>query len=75
MSLLLETSNMSNISHIYVGDFNIHLNNVDNPGTCTFSELLECFVFTNHENIAAHSSDNTLDLVISGDRNVIQHVD
>ena len=47
MSHLLETSVMDNICHIYVGDFNICLNNVDNPDTCTFNELLECFDVTN----------------------------
>ena len=75
MSQLLETLIRDNISHIYVGDFNLHLNNVDIPDTFTFNELLESFDLTNHVNFATHVSGNTLDLVISDDRDIIQHVD
>ena len=75
MSQFLEKSIMDNISHIYVGDFNLHINNVDNPDTCTFHELLECFDLTNHVNFAMHASGNTMDKVISNDRDIIQHVD
>ena len=46
MSQLLETSIMDNICPMYVGDFNLQLNNVDNPDICTFNEMLECFDIT-----------------------------
>ena len=75
MSQLLETSIMDNISHIYAGDFNICLNNVDSADICTYNELLECFDLTNHVNFATHTCGHTLDLVISDDRGIIQYVD
>ena len=61
--------------HIYAGVFNIHLNNEDNLHTLTFSELMECFDLTNHVNFATHTSGNTVDLVISNNIDMIQHVE
>ena len=75
MSQLVETLIIENIIHIYTGDFNIHLNSVDNPGTCTFSELLECFDLKIHTNFATCPSGNTVDLFISDNGDMIQHVD
>ena len=71
----IETLITDNISHISAGDFNLHLNNVDNPDTSTSNELLECFDSTNYVNFATCASGNTLDLVISDDRDMIQCVD
>ena len=64
-----------NISHIYAGDFNLYLNNEDDLDTCTFYEILECFDLTNNVNFATHTCGNTLDIVISDDRDMTQHLD
>ena len=75
MSHLLETSIVDNISHIYAGDFNLYHNNVDSQEMCTFNEPLECLDCTNHVDSATHDPGNTLDIVISDDSDIIQHVD
>ena len=66
---------MDNISYIYTGNFNPYFNNIDNPPICTFNELPDCFDLTNDILFATNASGNTLDLVILGDRDIMQHVD
>ena len=53
---------------ILVGDFNIHVDKLDEPDTVTFKDFLESFNLVNHVHFSTQKSHHTLDLVLS-DRN------
>ena len=48
---------------ILTGDFNIKMNNPDDPDMNTLSDLLDSFDLVNHVRFPTHRSMNTLDLV------------
>ena len=50
---------------IIMGDFNIHVNKIDDPNALAFQELLTSFSLHQYVNIPTHVSGNTLDLVIT----------
>ena len=50
---------------LIVGDFNIHVDNINNPRARSFSSLLESMDFTQHVNVPTHKRGHTLDLVIT----------
>ena len=59
---------------ILTGDFNIKMNNPDDPDMNTLSDLLDSFDLVNHVRFPTHRSMNTLDLVITcGDTNFIRN--
>ena len=59
---------------ILTGDFNIKMNNPDDPDMNTLSDLLDSFDLVNHVRFPTHRSMNTLDLVITcGDINFIRN--
>ena len=47
------------------GDFNIHINNKDDPDAKVFSDVMEALGLNKHINFSSHISDNTLDLVFT----------
>jgi hypothetical protein len=50
---------------IILGDFNIHVNNPDDPNTKTFSHLLSACGLYQHVQAPTHKSGNILDLLIT----------
>ena len=59
---------------ILTGDFNIKMNNPDDPDMNTLSDLFDSFDLVNHVRFPTHRSMNTLDLVItSGDTNFMRN--
>ena len=59
---------------ILTGDFNIKMNNPDDPDMNTLSDLLDSFDLVNHVRFPTYRSMNTLDLVITrGDTNFIRN--
>ena len=59
---------------ILTGDFNIKMNNPDDPDMNTLSDLLDSFDLVNHVRFLTHRSMNTLDLVIThGDTNFVRN--
>ena len=50
---------------LVVGDFNIHVDNPQDPSLRNFSDLLASLNFHQHVNVPTHQSGHTLDLVIS----------
>ena len=46
-------------------DFNIHINNKDDPDVEVFSDMMEALGLNQHINFSTHRSDNTLDLVFT----------
>ena len=65
LTTLLEAI-ITNTGNLYLmGDFNIKVNNTEDPQTQTFMDFLECFDLQNNVNFPTHLSGKTLDLVIS----------
>ena len=59
---------------IVVGDFNFHVNKVNNTKAKKFMEILDTFDMIQHIKSPTHKDGNTLDLLISGrDTNIIDH--
>ena len=56
---------------LFVGDFNIHMDNTLHPDTTTFLEFMESFDLRNHTNFAAHISNHYLDLALTEHRSTI----
>ena len=50
---------------LILGDFNIHVNNKDDPDAKVFSDMMEALGLNQHINFSTHRSDNTLDLVFT----------
>ena len=48
-----------------LGDFNIHINNKDDPDAKLFSDVMEALGLNQHINFSTHRSDKTLDLVFT----------
>ena len=50
---------------IIAGDFNLHVDDKDNPDAQMFVDLLTAFGLQNHIDFPTHKSKHTLDLIIS----------
>ena len=57
------TSMKSNI--MIIGDFSIHIENIANPDTMTFSDFLDSFSLQNHVNFPAHIANHHIGLCIA----------
>ena len=69
----------SNIVHdrgclILTGDFNIHMDNPENPDTIIFNDFLESFGLTNFVSFPTHQSNHTIDLMITHHSSIIKSV-
>ena len=47
------------------GDFNIHVNNLEDENACIFNDTLEAFGLVQHVKFSTHKAGNTLDLIIT----------
>ena len=56
------------------GNFNIHMDNLQNPDTIIFSDFLELFGLINFVGFPTHQSHHTLDLFITHQSSVIKSV-
>ena len=58
---------------IWVGDFNIHVNDVTNPDTFTVRDFLDTFNLKNMVSFLTHKSGHTINLVLQDlDANIVQ---
>ena len=58
---------------IWVGDFNIHVNDVTNPDTITFRDFLDSFNLKSMVSFLTHKSGHTIDLVLQDlDANIVE---
>jgi len=64
-SALLSSLTSSKSDYVITGDFNIHLDQPLDPLTQQFNSLLNSCNAVQHVNIATHSDNHTLDLVIT----------
>ena len=61
---------------LLVGDFNIHVDDHNNPDTITFNDFMESIGIRNHINFTTHTSHHTLDLVLTdGNDRLVSRVD
>ena len=61
---------------LLVGDFNIHVDDHNNPDTITFNDFMESIGIRNHINFTMHTSHHTLDLVLTdGNDRLVLRVD
>ena len=59
---------------LMLGDFNIHLDEENNPDTIIFNDFLESFGLTNYTTFFTHTAKHILDLVISNDSTLVHSV-
>ena len=64
-SIMEDTINLEQGRLLFVGNFNIHMDEPTQPDTITFLDWLESFNLTNRVTFGTHQSDHTLDLVIT----------
>ena len=64
-SIMEDTINLEQGRLLFVGDFNIHMDEPTQPDTITFLDWLESFNLRNHVTFSTHQSKHTLDLVIT----------
>ena len=64
-SIMEDTINLEQGRLLFVGNFNIHMDEPTHPDTMTFLDCLENFNLTNHVTFGTHQSDHTLDLIIT----------
>ena len=62
---LLEHRITSNIDLIFVDDFNIHIDKLDDPNTVLFNRLLLNFNLNQHISFPTHDSGHILNLIIT----------
>ena len=62
---LLEAKAISVNKLLVVGDFNFHMEDIENAGVCSFTDVLQTFDLHQHVNGATHMNGHTLDLVLS----------
>ena len=71
---LLEYNVANDRGHtILLGDFNIHLDDIHNPNTITFTDLLESLNLQNRVTFPTHIHNHALDLVIDDITSPIIH--
>ena len=54
---------------LLVGDFNVHVDNPDNPDTILLNDLLASYNLVNRINFPTHKHQHTLDLIIDNEDN------
>lgn len=59
-------------SLIIVGDFNIHLNNINDSDTKSFQSLLDSFMWCQHVKDMTHISGNLIDFCITSSNSILQ---
>lgn len=70
-SVFLESVVLCTEVLVIAGDFNLHVNDLDDADARRFSELLETFGLVQHVNFPTHISGNSLDLIITRSSNDI----
>ena len=74
-SSFLTDSEMRNDKNFYVGDFNFWLNDLNNPYTVEFLDIVSLFSLHNYVQCSTYDSGNTLHLVITkSDSTMINNV-
>ena len=72
---LLEGNIVHDCGHlILTSDFNIHMDNPENPDTIIFNDFLESFGLTNFVSFPTHQSNHTIDLMITHHSSIIKSV-
>ena len=72
---LLEGNIVHDHGHlILTGDFNIHMDNPENPDTIIFNDFSESFGLTNLVGFLTHQSNHTIDLTITHHSSIIKSV-
>ena len=75
LSDLLEENIVSDYGVLLLtGNFNIHMDNLQNPDTIIFSDFLESFGLINFVGFPTHQSCHTLDLFITHQSTIIKSV-
>ena len=75
LSDLMESNVFKDYGHpIIVCDFNIHVNNPENPATIIFNDFLESFALINFTTFPTHASRHTLNLVITSSHGLIKSI-
>ena len=62
---LLEFHISSKVDLIFIGDFNIHVDDLNNPNSLYFLKLLNTFNLCQHVSFPTHNSGHILDLIIT----------
>ena len=65
LSAVFEQLTTYNCSVVVCGDFNIHVDQTDDPNAVRFHQLLESFGYVQHVTGQTHAAGHTLDLVIT----------
>ena len=72
LATILESNiNIDKGKLLMLGDFNIHLDEENNPDTITFNNFLESFGLINYTTFFTHTAKHILDLVISNDSTLV----
>ena len=75
LATILESNiNMDKGKLRMLGDFNIHIDEENNPDTITFNDFLESFGLINYTTFFTHTAKHILDLVISNDPTLVHSV-
>ena len=75
LATILESNiNMDKGKLLMLGDFNIHLDEKNNPDTITFKDFLESFGLMNYTTFFTHTAKHILVLVISNDSTLVHSV-
>ena len=75
LAMILENNiNTDKGKLLMLGDFNIHLDEENNPNTITFNDFLESFGLINYTTFFTHTAKHILDLVINNDSTVVHSV-
>ena len=75
LAMILERNiNMDKGKLLMLGDFNIHLDEENNPDTITFNDFLESFGLINYMTFFTHTAKHILDLAISNGSTMVQSV-
>ena len=73
LTTLIEKHIMDRGITIWAGDFNIHVNDVTNPDTIIFWDILDSFNLKNMVSFLTHKSGHTIDLILQDmDANIVQ---
>ena len=72
LAMILESNiNTDRGKLLMLGDFNIHIDEENNPDTITFNDFLESFGLINYTTFFTHTAKHILDLVISNDPTLV----
>ena len=74
LSAVLEQLATYNCPIVICGDLNVHVDQIDDPYTIRFHQLLESFGYCQHVHQQIHTGGHTSDLVITGGDTVVSSV-